>query len=527
MRVVETDVIIVGAGPTGLMLANESRLAGVRALVLEKYPQPRETPKASGIGGRILDLLRYRGLLERLEAAGGSYPPPRFPFGGVYLDLTQLADPPMRALAIPQLAIEQVLGQRAEELGAEIRRGHTVVGVGQDDDTVTADVHGPDGPYQVTAHYLVGCDGGRSPIRGMAGIEFSGTTLIEVNRLAQVTTPEMLTVHDNGDLDVPGVGRIAAGYTRTEHGQFAIHATPEILFLQTSEDEGADYDSDEPLTLPEVRESIRRVLGVDLPLGDPMRLSRYVFQDRQAERYRAGRILVAGDAAHLFPATGTALNAGMSDAVNLAWKLAAAIEGWAPEGLLDTYHDERHFAGARARLQTRAQMALRRGGDPAADALRTVFEELLTDEATQRRLGALVGGTDIRYPLPGSDQHALAGTFAADRTLRTDVGVTSIAELMRAARPVFLDLADRADLRAIVREWLPRVEVVTAETEDRPADALLIRPDAHIAWAAGDEESADSAAPTLRAALARWFGSETSRTGSQSADTPSATMLHR
>ncbi|MFI6865842.1 FAD-dependent monooxygenase [Nocardia sp. NPDC050406] len=504
MRVVETDVIVVGAGPTGLMLANELRLVGVRTLVLEKYPQPRETPKASGLGGRILELLRYRGLLERFEAAGGPYPPSRFPFGGVYLDLTQMADAPMRALAIPQLAIEQVLAQRAEELGAEIRRGHEVVGFDQDDDTVAVDVRGPEGPYQVTARYLVGCDGGRSPIRALAGIEFSGTTLIEVNRLAQVTTPDSVTVHDNGDLEAPGIGRIAAGFTRTDRGQFAIHATPEILFLQTSEDEGRDYDNDEPLTLPEVQESIRRVLGADLPLGDPMRLSRYVFQDRQAERYRAGRVLVAGDAAHLFPATGTALNVGMTDTVNLAWKLAAAVEGWAPDGLLETYHDERHFAGARARLQTRAQVALRRGGDPAADALRTVVEELLTDASAQQRLGALVGGTDIRYPMPGTDQHALAGTFASDRTLHTDAGVTSVAELMRDARPVLLDLADRAELREVAREWLPRIDIVTAKTDDRPADALLIRPDAYIAWAASGDEATDTAA--LREALATWFG---------------------
>ncbi|MFE2959481.1 FAD-dependent monooxygenase [Nocardia tengchongensis] len=507
---VETDVIIVGAGPTGLMLAGELRLTGVRALVLERHPQPRETPKASGLGGRILDVMRYRGLLERMEAvADGGYPPPRFPFGGVHLDLTTLTDPPMRALSIAQHAIERVLAESADELGARIRRGHEVIGVTQDDSTVTAHVRGPDGEYRVTARYLVGCDGGRSPIRAMAGIDFPGATFSEVNRLAQVTVPDEVTVLANGDLEIPGTATVRSGFTRTEHGMFAVAAHNGILYLQSTEDEPADYDPDDPLTLPELRASIRRVLGHDLPLGDPTRLSRYVFQDRQAEHYRAGRVFLAGDAAHLFPATGTALNCGLTDTVNLAWKLAAAVQGWAPEGLLDTYHTERHAAGARARLQTRAQVALRRGGDPAADALRTVFAELLSDEPAARRMGALVGGTDIHYPMPGT--HPLTGTFAPDLTLHIEGDVTGVAELMHTPHPVLLDLSGREDLREIAEGWRNRVDIITAKTDNPPADALLIRPDAHIAWAADFDEPTDTAAPALRAALSTWFGAATSR----------------
>ncbi|MFI9503112.1 FAD-dependent monooxygenase [Nocardia sp. NPDC052566] len=496
-------MVIVGAGPAGLMLAAELGLAGVRPVVVERQPRLRETPKAHGIGGRILPVLRYRGLLERFEAAAsGPYPPPRFPFGGVHVDLTQLADPPMRALPIAQREIERVLAERAGELGAEIRRGHEVVGISQDADRVTVDVQGPDGPYQLTAHYLVGCDGGRSRVRELAGIPFSGTTLPEVNRLVQVTVPDSVTVLDNGDLEVPGLGRLRAGFTRTERGVFAFAATPEMLSFQTTEDESVEYDDDKPMTMDEVGASVRRVLGGDLPLGEPKRLSRYTFQDRQADRYRDGRIMLAGDAAHLFPATGTAINVGMNDSVNLAWKLAAAVQGWAPDGLLDTYHDERHYAGARARLQTRAQVALRRGHDAAAEALQAVFQELLTDESASRRMGALVGATDIRYPMPGADQHALPGTFAPDLTLHTDQGVTSVAELMHTARPVFLDLADRPDLREIAENWRHRIDIVTAKTDDRPADALLIRPDAHIAWATDESTATDS----LRRALTTWFG---------------------
>jgi 2-polyprenyl-6-methoxyphenol hydroxylase-like FAD-dependent oxidoreductase len=506
--VTDADVIIVGAGPTGLMLAGELRLAGVRAVVLERHEQQREVPKAGGLAGQVLQLLRYRGQLERFEAASTDpAPAPRFPFGGVHLDFTHMPDPPMHALQLPQAQLERLLDERARELGADIRRGHEMAGVKQDDATVIADVHGPDGPYQMTARYLVGCDGPRSRVRDIAGIPFPGTTYPEVNRLGQVTLHDSVTRLDNGDLDVPGLGRIPWGFTRTERGVFGFGPlTPEILMFSTTEDETGEYDDDEPMTLTELQDSIRRVLGADLPLGEPLRLSRFTFKARQAERYRDGRVLVAGDAAHLFPATGVALNAGMLDAVNLAWKLAAGIHGWAPAGLLDTYHDERHFAGARTLLHTRAQVALRRGQDPAADALREVFLELLADEQPLRRMGALVAGTDIRYPIPGSDHHAMAGTFAPDLTLHTDQGTTSVAELMHTARPVLLDLADRSDLREIARDWLPRVDIHTAKTEDRPADAILIRPDAYIAWAATINEAADTAAPALREALSGWFG---------------------
>ncbi|MET9487129.1 FAD-dependent monooxygenase [Nocardia sp. NPDC006630] len=503
----DTDVIIVGAGPAGLMLAGELCLAGVRPVVLERHPQPRDTPKASGIGGQILDLLRYRGILDRFEAAGSDpHPPPRFPFGGVHVDLRGLVDSPMRAVAIAQVDTERVLAERAGELGAEIRRGHEVAGVSQDETAVTVDVRGPDGRYRVTARYLVGCDGGRSRIRDLAGIPFPGTTYPDVNRVGHVAVPDAVTVFGNGDIEAPGLGRIRAGFTRTDRGVFAYAVGPDGMFLSTTEDESAEYDDDQPMSLTELSDSVHRVLGAELPLGAPIRLSRFTFKDRQAQRYRDGRILLAGDAAHLLPATGVALNLGMLDSVNLAWKLAADLEGWAPGGLLDTYHDERHFAGGRALLQTRAQVALRRGDDPAAEALRQVFQELLVDEPAVRRVGALIAGTDIRYPLSGSEGHALAGAFAPDLVLQTGDGETTVAELMRPARPVFLDLADRPDLREIARDWQHRVDTVSATTEHRPADALLIRPDAHIAWAAASDEPADTAAPALRDALSRWFG---------------------
>jgi 2-polyprenyl-6-methoxyphenol hydroxylase-like FAD-dependent oxidoreductase len=507
----DADVIVVGAGPTGLMLACELRLAGVRPLVLERLPQIRHIPKAGGLAGQILQLLRYRGELERFEAAStgpsGPRPAPRFPWGGMHVDFTQLADPPMQALLLPQPQLERVLDDFARELGAEIRRGQEVVGLSQDDATVTADVRGPHGRNRVTTQYLVGCDGASSRVRNLAGIPFPGITYPEVQRLAQLTMPESVTVLENRDLDVAGVGRISFGFTRTERGEFAQGSTdPTLMGLYTSEEESADYDDDEPMTLTELRDSIRRVLGVDLPLGEPVRMTRFTFHAREVERYRDGRILLAGDAAHLFPAPGVALNAGLLDTVNLAWKLAADIDGWAPAGLLDTYHDERHLAAARTLLHTQAQVAIRRGHDQAAVALRELFQELLVDEQPLRRIGALMAGSDIRYPLPGHDHHALIGTFAPDFALHIDRGATSVAELMHAARPVFLDLADRADLREAARDWEHRVDIHTAQADHRPADALLIRPDAHIAWAATIDEPTDTAEPALRVALSGWFG---------------------
>jgi hypothetical protein len=368
-------------------------------------------------------------------------------------------------------------------------------------------VHGPDGPYQVTARYLAGCDGAHSKVRGSAGIPFPGVTYPEVNRLGQVTLADSVTRLDNGDLEVPGLGRVRAGFTRTGRGTFAFGSLMHgDLLIQTTEDEPAEGTDDASMTLGEFRASIRRVLGADLPLGEVTRLSRYGFQARQAERYRNGRILLAGDAAHQFPATGIGINFGMADAVNLAWKLGAVIGDWAPPGLLDTYHAERHFAGARALVQTQAQVALRRGQDPAADALRELFLELLTDEQPLHRLGALIAGSSIRYPVPGPSPHVLAGTFASDLILHTGQGTTSAAGFMHAARPVLLDLAGRPDLREAARDWQPRIDIRIAETDARPADVLLIRPDAYIAWAAAAGESAGIAGPALKEALSHWFG---------------------
>ena len=294
--------------------------------MLERQPQIRDIPKAGGLGGQILEMLRYRGELERFVAASTAAEPAAgaFPWGGMHVDLPRLADPPMKALPLPQPMLERVLDERARELGAEIRRGLRVVGLSQDDGSVTAEVRGADvrgadgAAYRVTAQYLVGCDGSRSAVRDLAGIPFPGMTYPEVQRLASFTVPDSVTMLENGDIDVVGLGRIpSASHEPSAVSSRSGRTSPELMGVFTSEEESTDYDDDAPMTVTEVRDSIRRVLGVDLPLGEPTRLTRFTFHARQVERYRDGRILLAGDAAHLFPSPGAALNVALLDSVNL------------------------------------------------------------------------------------------------------------------------------------------------------------------------------------------------------------------
>ncbi|HEY9720942.1 MAG TPA: FAD-dependent monooxygenase [Oscillatoriaceae cyanobacterium] len=505
----DADVIIVGAGPTGLMLAGDLQRAGVRTLVLERLSEPSQIPKAGGLSGQILDLLRHRGEWERFAAAGDGPPPgvPRFPWGGLHVDMTGMADPPLEAMMFPQPRLEAELAARAVESGAEIRRGHHLVGLHQDEVQVTAEVQGSDGAYRVTSRFLVGCDGSHSRVRKLLGIEFAGTTYPEVNRRATLTLAPGVTILDGGDLEIPGVGLFKAGFTTTARGVFAFAArAPGELGIYTSEDDTGDFDDEAPMTIDELRASLRRVLGGELPFEEARKLSRFTYNARQATRYRDGRILLAGDAAHIFPAGGTGLGAGLFDAVNLAWKLAATVQGRAPEGMLDSYETERRHAANRTMWHAQAQVALRRGGDAAAEALRELVQELLADQPAARRVAAMVAGSDIRYPLPGDDPHPLAGCLAPKLALRTAAGPTSLAALMPAARPVLLDLAGRAELRAAAEPWRDRVAVHSVHCDDRPADALLIRPDAVVAWGAAIGASADAAVPALREALTVWFG---------------------
>jgi 2-polyprenyl-6-methoxyphenol hydroxylase-like FAD-dependent oxidoreductase len=513
-------VAIVGAGPAGLMLAIELRLAGVEPIVLERLPEISEIPKGNGLVGHVVRTLDYRGLLEPLRAESTyTGPVPGFSFGPLHLDFSALPESPLHVLAIQQRRLEHVLARRLAEVGGAVRRGHEMTGFEQDDSGVTVSVTDPDGRYQLRAEYLAGCDGAHSPVRKLAGIGFPGYTTPEVSRIGRVTLPDAVILPGSGEAEVPGLGRVRiTQQQRTPRGMYSIApltsldaAAAEgsyIVWTREDADPGAATRPDDRelrLTLAELQASFRRVTGADVTMTDPTWLTQTVGNSRQADRYLAGRVVLAGDAAHLLGAGGS-LNAGLLDAINLGWKLAAQVQDRAPDGLLASYHDERHKAGRRALLQTRAQRALTDGGEPL-DALREVLGELLTLPGVARHLGELVEGSDVRYDVPATAgaPHPLAGRLAPDLRLTTaDGSRTRVAELVRAARPLLLDLT--ADGRVAAQAAGPDepvpVRVVKAKAGKAEADALLIRPDGIVAWASGP--GADPAAG-LSDALRAWF----------------------
>jgi 2-polyprenyl-6-methoxyphenol hydroxylase-like FAD-dependent oxidoreductase len=507
------DVVIVGGGPVGLMLACEVALAGAEPLVLERLPERLTTPKANGLVGQVVRLLDHRGLYQRFTGrAGAPVPMPAFFFGAMPLPLAELETNPMFALPIPQRELERLLAERAAELGIEIRRGHEVRSYTQDPEGVTVQVETGTGPLELRASYLVGCDGGHSTIRHQAGIAFPGVSSDNlVARTANIAVPSWVNVTEDGRLMVDGVGEVQPGFHRTERGVLTLAALdPERPIVNTLEwEEIPDGDwpgSGTPMTLDELRESIHRVLGVDLPLEPPppgpALLRRLVGRNtRLAERYRDGRVFLAGDAAHVHSASGgPGLNLGLQDAANLGWKLAAAAQGWATPGLLDSYETERHAAGARVFMQTQAQTALMApGGD--VTSLRELFVELLQRRENVQHIADLMAGSDVRYDM-GRGQHPLTGYFAPELTVETATGPRRLAELVRDGRPALIDLTTDGVLDEV--SWDGRVATITATADKPPARALLIRPDGYVAWAADelDEETRAS----LQHALTTWFG---------------------
>jgi 2-polyprenyl-6-methoxyphenol hydroxylase-like FAD-dependent oxidoreductase len=505
-------VVIAGGGPVGLLLAIELRLAGIQPIVLERLPEISEIPKGNGLIGHVVQVLDYRGLLEPLRAESTyTGPVPQFFFGPLTLQLSRLGVSPLHVLAIPQRQLERRLIDRLTELGGSIRRGHELTTVTQDDDGVTIDVHGPDHDYQLRARYLVGCDGAHSPVRKQAGIGFPGVTSDNISRIGRVLLPGAVLSSGGGYVEVPEAGQLRLMQpVRTAAGTYTIgplaavdNSSPAGVYIVSTQEEDPDADLTQPITLAELRASFGRVLGTDVAMTEPYWLSRIVGNSRQADCYRVGRILLAGDAAHVF-GIGGSLNAGMLDSLNLGWKLAAQVHGWAPPSLLDSYHAERHAAGHRMLLQSRAQRALLAGGE-YAEALRELLGELLEYPEPLRHLAEMVAGADLRYEMPGSagPPHRLLGLLAPDlRLTAADGSTTRVAELMRAARPVLLDLTPDGRVATGASGWSKRVSIVVAQAMPgpAPADALLIRPDGYVAWA-GDER-----ATGLPDALRAWCG---------------------
>ncbi|WP_053175593.1 FAD-dependent monooxygenase [Nonomuraea sp. SBT364] len=375
------DVVIVGAGPVGLMLAGELGLAAARALVLDKRLEPSELPRANGLTGQAVDLLDQRGLLKRFgKGSSFSGKPPRFPFGPVTLPLARL-DVPFRALIIQQPRLERLLAERAVELGAEIRRGWEVRSLTQDEQGVTLAV---EDDRQVRARFAVGCDGGRSPVRQQVGIGFPGTTDDQVLRLG----------HFRGRPELDG---LKPGWNEFPHGRVLLTSLRRGVHVVGVREKGEAG----PVTADGFRAALRRVTGRDLPLGEPIWLTATVAQARLAERYRAGRVFLAGDAAHLFPAGGSALNVGLTDAAELAAKLAAHLAG-APARVLDAYESERRPLAERTLAHTRAQAALERLSGEDGAALRDLLTEVFAYEEPARHLAALLHGSRTPYVPPGA-----------------------------------------------------------------------------------------------------------------------------
>ncbi|MCO6009420.1 FAD-dependent monooxygenase [Actinoallomurus purpureus] len=512
-----SDVVIAGAGPNGLMLACELSLAGVRPIVLERLPESSAEPRANGLVGQVVRMLDRRGLYERLS--GSKEPPqpaPAYMFGALPLDLSALEDNPLFLLPVPQVRITQVLAERAVELGVEIRRGHALADLDQDDEAVTVTVMGPDGSYRIRTRYLVGADGGQSVTRKRSGIDFPGVTRDDtVSRTVHAHPPAAWVDPATGALDVPGYGVIPSFmHHRNERGVFAFAPFPGREPLVTTLELGAPGDGDGPMTLDEMRASIRRVLGVDMPLGPPTGEGPHLLRrltggnTRLAERFRDRRVFLVGDAAHVHSAIGgPGLNLGLQDTVNLGWKLAAEILGHAPPRLLDTYETERRPVAERVVLHTQAQSALIAPGSEVT-ALRELFTELLGDRNTVRRIADLMAGADIRYDMGVRDAHPLVGRWAPDLVLRTETGTVRLAEPTRTARPLLLDLTEDASLGSALPARGDQIDVVTARPRgpEAPATAMLLRPDCYVAWASDSARPDAAELDGLHAAVRRWFG---------------------
>jgi 3-(3-hydroxy-phenyl)propionate hydroxylase len=478
-------VVIAGGGPTGLMLAGELALAGVDAAIVERRAdQQLVGSRAGGLHARTIEVLDQRGIAERFLAQGQAYPVVRF-----HMTSLDVSDFPSRhncVLGLWQEHIERTLAEWVGELEVPIHREREVTGFVQHDDGVCVEL--ADGG-SLRAEYLVGCDGGRSVVRKAAGIEFPGWDPTVSWLIGEFETSEEPKWGFHVDaLGIHAIGKADGGAARVVLTEKELHTDGEPA-------------------LHELREALVTVYGTDFGIRNPRWISRFTDMTRQAAVYRAGRVLLAGDAAHVHPPIGgQGLNIGVQDAVNLGWKLAQVVKGTSPDSLLDTYHAERHPVAARVLQTTMAQVALRRQDD-RTKALGNILSGLLALDEPRRKLVGEVSGLDIHYDVGDSDdEHPLVGRRMPDLDLVTTDGPRRVFTLLHDARPLLLDFGEGLD----IGPWADRVRRVEASCAGPwelpvigpvPAPgAVLVRPDGHVAWVG------DGGPAGLTEALTTWFG---------------------
>ncbi len=457
-----------------MMLAAELRLHGVQVVVLEKDAEQTRVVRALGLHARSIEVMDQRGLLDRFLALGRQHP-----IGG-FAAITKptperLDTAHPYALAMPQTVIDRLLIEHAAEAGAEIRRSCELVGLSQDDDGVTAEL--ADGT-QLRSRYLVGCDGGRSTVRKLLGIGFPGEPARRETLLGEMevaASPETLD-------------EVITEVRKTQKAFGAIPLGDGVYRVVVPAD-GVAEDRDVPPTLDEVKQQLKVYAGTDFGVHSPRWLSRFGDATRLADRYRIDRVLLAGDAAHVHPpAGGQGLNLGVQDAFNLGWKLAAELNGWAPEDLLDTYQTERRPVAADVLDNTRAQIELM-STEPGPQAVRRLFSELMDFEEVNRLLIEKVIAIGIRYDF--GEGHELLGRRLRDVQLRNG----RLYEQLHTGRGLLLDQTGKLS----VDGWSDRVDHVSDTTDDLDVPAVLLRPDGHVAWVGEDQQD-------LEAHLPKWFG---------------------
>jgi 2-polyprenyl-6-methoxyphenol hydroxylase-like FAD-dependent oxidoreductase len=489
-------VVIAGGGPAGMMLAAELALAKVDVAVLERRPDHvLAGSRAGGFHSRTIEVLDQRGVADRFLAEG--QPAQVATFATTVLDMSDFPTRHPYSLGIWQNQIERIMAAWIAELGVRVYYGSEVTGFVQDDTGVEVEL--ADG-RSLRARYLVGCDGGRSVIRKAAGIEFPGWDATKSNLIAEVEVSEEPVLGMRRDaLGVHAIGRLEY---EIRDGEVVYEDEGPVRVMVTEQQLGP---GSEP-TLRDLSEALITVYGTDFGIHSPTWISRFTDMTRQAAAYRAGRVLLAGDSAHVhYPAGGQGLSLGVQDAVNLGWKLAQVVNGTSPESLLDTYHAERHPVAARALRHTMAQGLLQRQ-DERTKALVEVVSELASMDEPRKRLAGLISGLDIHYDL--GEGHPLLGRRIPDLDLVTAGGGRRVFELLHDARPVLLNLGEPGGLD--IAPWADRVQLIDVEyagvwelpvlgAVTAPA-AVLIRPDGYVAWVGDGTDSG------LHDALSTWFG---------------------